>query len=416
MEKTSQESYQERMKRVQDVIQLKVPDRVPFLPFFTFFPTNYAGINCQEAMYDYDKLGMAWKKVMIDFEPDMYNNPYALVALGPLLDLLDYKQLKWPGRGVSSNQTYQFVEGEYMKPEEYDAFLNDPTDFALRTFFPRIFGVLGPFQNLPLIPSLYYFRLLTGTAALAKLEVISAIESLLKAGQEAMKMLSKSRAFIQEMEAMGFPCQYGSGAYAPYDFIGDFYRGTEGVMLDMYRRPDKLLASMEKISPYMIQGAVKASKSTGNPIIFMPMHKGLDGFMSLAQFNTFFWPPLKKIILALIGEGLIPLVLWEGDCKSRLEVIRDIPRGKAIYWFERTDIFRAKEVLGDTVCIRGNVPASLLCTGSPQEVKDYCKKLIDRVGKGGGFILDGAIGIPDEAKPENFKAMADIVKEYGVYR
>ena len=415
MEKTPQALYQERMKRVQDAVQLKVPDRVPFLPFFTFFPTNYAGINCQEAMYDYDKLGMAWKKMMIDFEPDMYNNPYALVALGPLLDLLDYKQLKWPGRGVSSNQTYQFVEGEYMKPEEYDAFLSDPTDFALRTFFPRISGALGSFQHLPYIPSLYYLRLLTGTAVLAMPEVVSALESLLKAGKEALKMLSKSRAFIQEMEAMGFPSQYGSGAYAPYDYIGDFYRGTEGVMLDMYRRPDKLLASMEKISPYIIQGAIKASKTTGNPIVFMPMHKGLDGFMSLAQFNTFFWPSLKRVILALIDGGLIPLVLWEGDCKSRLEVIRDIPKGKAIYWFERTDIFRAKEILGDTVCIRGNVPASLLCTGSPHEVKDYCKKLIDRVGKGGGFIMDGAIGIPDEAKPENLKAMADTTKEYGVY-
>jgi hypothetical protein len=416
MEKTPQELYQERMKRVRDAIQLKVPDRVPFLPFFTFFPTNYNGINCQEAMYDYDKLGMAWKKMMIDFEPDMYNNPFALIAFGPLLDTLDYKQLKWPGRGVSSNQTYQFVEGEYMKPEEYDAFLNDPTDFALRIFFPRIFGALGPFQNLPSIPSLYYFRLLTSTAVLGIPEVASAIGSLLQAGAEALKMLSKSRTFTQEMEAMGFPCQYGSGAYAPYDFIGDFYRGTEGVMLDMYRRPDKLLAAMEKISTYIIQSAIKASRTTGNSVVFMPMHKGLDGFMSLAQFKTFFWPPLKKVILALIDEELIPLVLWEGDCKSRLEVIRDIPRGKAIYWFERTDIFRAKEVLGDTVCIRGNVPASLLCTGSQEEVKEYCKKLIERVGKGGGFIMDGAIGIPDEAKPANFRAMADVTKEYGVYR
>ena len=152
MEKTPQALYQERMKRVQDAIQLKVPDRVPFLPFFTFFPTNYAGINCQEAMYDYDKLGMAWKKMMINFEPDMYNNPYALVALGPLLDLLDYKQLKWPGRGVSSNQTYQFVEGEYMKPEEYDAFLSDPTDFAFRTFFPVFPEHWDPFRIYLIFP------------------------------------------------------------------------------------------------------------------------------------------------------------------------------------------------------------------------------------------------------------------------
>ena len=82
---------------------------------------------------------------------------------------------------------------------------------------------------------------------------------------------------------------------------------------------------------------------------------------------------------------------------------------------ERTDIFRAKEVLGDRICIRGNVPATMLCVGSPGEVEDYCKRLIDFVGKGGGFILDGGIGIPDEAKPENVSVMADTTKKYGVY-
>jgi uroporphyrinogen-III decarboxylase len=148
----------------------------------------------------------------------------------------------------------------------------------------------------------------------------------------------------------------------------------------------------------------------------MPMHKGLDGFMSLEQFKTFFWPSLKKVILSLIEENFVPLVLWEGDCTSRLEIIKDIPKGKAIYWFEQTDIFRAKEVLGDHVCIRGNVPATLLCVGKPDDIVVYCKKLIDVVGKGGGFILDGAIGVPDEARVENVRAMANTTREYGVYK
>ena len=167
--------------------------------------------------------------------------------------------------------------------------------------------------------------------------------------------------------------------------------------------------------PFILQGAIATARMTGVPFIFMPLHKGLDGFMSLDQFKTFFWPSLKKVILSLIEEGFIPVVFWEGNCTSRLEIIKDIPKGKAIYWFERTDIFKAKEILGDTVCIRGNVPGTLLCFGSPEDVEAYCKKLIDVVGKGGGFILDGAIGIPDEAKPENVKAMADTTKEYGVY-
>ena len=99
-------------------------------------------------------------------------------------------------------------------------------------------------------------------------------------------------------------------------------------------------------------------------------------------------------------------MLWEGDCTTRLEIIGDIPEGKAVYWFEATDLVHAKDVLGDTICLRGNVPGSLLNTGSEQDVDEYCRNLVEKVGKGGGFIMDGAASIPDEAKNENVIAMA----------
>jgi uroporphyrinogen-III decarboxylase len=147
----------------------------------------------------------------------------------------------------------------------------------------------------------------------------------------------------------------------------------------------------------------------------MPLHKGLDGFMSEEQFKTFYWPTLREMMITFINEGLVPCPLWEGKCDSRLEIIKDIPPGKAIYHFEQTDLFKAKEVLGNTVCIRGGVPTSILCTGTPEDVKTHCKKIIDGVGKGGGFIMDGPIGIPDETRPENMKAFEEATKEYGVY-
>ena len=415
MAKTPEALYEERTQRVLDAVKLKVPDRVPFTTFMNFFHAKYAGISCEEAMYDYDKLAMACKKTIMDFEPDMYNNMFALVGLGPMLETLDCKFLTWPGGGLSPHQSYQFVEKEYVKAEEYDDFLFDPTGFMLRQYLPRAYGALEPLQQLPPLPAIYYTRFLTGTAAFASPEVSGALDAIVKAGTEAREMLAEAKAFTEEMTALGFPSQIGGVAYAPFDYIGDFLRGTRGIMLDMYRVPDKLLQSMEKLIPFILGSAFAGTRMTGVPCVFIPLHKGLDGFMSLDQFKTFFWPTLRKVILSLIDEGLIPLVLWEGDCTSRLEVIRDIPRGKAIYWFERTDIFKAKQILGDTVCIRGNVPASILCIGSPEEVKEYCKKLIDVVGKGGGFILDGAVGIPDEAKPENVKAMADTTREYGVY-
>ena len=136
--------------------------------------------------------------------------------------------------------------------------------------------------------------------------------------------------------------------------------------------------------------------------------------MSMDQFKKFFWPTLRELMVALIHEGLTPCPLWEGNCTSRLEVIKDIPAGKACYAFEATDLVKAKEILGDTVCIRGNVPLSILATGTPDDVRTCCKKLIDTVGQGGGYIMDASTGL-DDARPENVRAMFDFTREYGVY-
>ena len=137
--------------------------------------------------------------------------------------------------------------------------------------------------------------------------------------------------------------------------------------------------------------------------------------MSLEQFKTFYWPFLRREMMGQIEAGVVPCVFWEGDCTSWLETIADIPKGKAIYWFEQTDLFRAKEVLGDVVCLMGGVTPSLLNLGTPKDVAEHCKRLIHELGKGGGYILagGGGGGIPDEARPENVKAMFRAARDYG---
>lgn len=414
----SEEAYKKRTRRIADAIQLKVPDRVPLAPHVTFFSANYAGMTAEEVMYDYDKAYAAYRKTALDFQWDVAP-PFAVTFSGPFLEALDYKQLKWPGHGVPSNRTYQFVEGEYMKADEYDAFLDNPSDFIIRTYLPRTCGSLEGLGMLPPITMTipYYLGLFVMFGVASALGTARALESLIKAMSEFTQFTNSMNAFTQEMQEMGFPVIFGGGmSHAPFDTIGDSLRGTHGIMLDMYRQPEKLQATMDRILPDAIQMGALSAMVSSCPIVFIPLHKGAMGFMSLDQFKTFYWPTLHKLILGLIDFGLVPMVLVEADYTDRLEIIKDIPAGKAIYWFERTDIFKAKEILGDRVCIKGNIPSSLLCTGTPNAVKEYCKKLVDVVGKGGGLIIDGDIGIPDEAKTENVRAMTDFVREYGVYR
>jgi uroporphyrinogen-III decarboxylase len=239
------------------------------------------------------------------------------------------------------------------------------------------------------------------------------MESLINTGVVVQRKFERAAKFEEKLTELGFPTISGSSAEAPFDYISDFFRGTKGTMLDMFRVPDKLMAMMEKIFTIMLRKGKKA-KQVGRPGVFIPLHKGLDGFMSLDQFKTFYWPTLKRLMEGLIEVDLIPMVFWEGDCESRLEIIGDIPPGKAVYRFEKTDLFKAKEIIGDVVCLQGNVPLSMLVAGTPDDVGAYCKKLIDVVGKGGGFIMSPSTGLED-ARPENVKAMFDVTKAYGVY-
>ena len=93
----------------------------------------------------------------------------------------------------------------------------------------------------------------------------------------------------------------------------------------------------------------------------------------------------------------------------------DLPKGKILGFFDSTDIYKAKEIIGKTMCMSGFMPLSLLQTGTPEKVKDYAKKLIDVVGKDGGFIM-GPKSAMDEANPELVKVWFDFTKDYGVYR
>lgn len=416
MMKTPDELYRERLNRVEDAIQLKVPDRVPFFPRLGFFPARYAGLPAEEAVYRSDKWLAANKKVILELEPDIYSvspNP------GRSWEAMDCKQMQWPGHGGPADSPYQFVAGEYMKANEYDAFFDDPSDFLVRTYLPRVFGTLEPLRKLPSLQTLFMYGYSGArtSAVFAAPEMVQAFGSVYQAGIEAMKYNAEIAALQNDLKDLGFPKAFaGPNMFAPFDIVADMLRGMQGTMLDMYREPDRLLTMMDRIFPAQLRDVTAKTKKTGGiSAIYIPLHFGADGFMSAKQFETFYWPGLKKLILGLIDAGLTPCPFLEGDFLSRLPYFTDLPKGKAVLYFDSTDLVKAKEIVGGTACIAGNMPLSLLQSGTPDQIREYSKRLIDIVGKGGGFIMTSRGGM-DDANPELVKVWAEFTKEYGVYR
>lgn len=405
--------HDQRLQRILDCVALKQPERMPVAFYATFWLAKYGGISCKQLMYDYEKHREISERAVLEFDPDATAPLVMISGMGRSLEALGFKQLQWPGHGVRDDQPFQYLDREYMTADEYDDFIFDPTGFYLQKYLPRVAQAFEGFDQLPVFPGLHYFRLVNGIRPFAKPAVRESFEKIVRAAEESERFFQHHLAFTERMASLGYPLMNGVNAVSPYDFIADYFRGATGMMKDLYRKKDKLLELLDKAAVFLTRQTIATAQASGHPIVMIPIHWAPDAFMSPKQFETFWWPPFRKMMLGLIDAGLIPMPLWEADCTKRLETIADVPAGKCIYWFERTDLVTAHRVLGDKVALRGNLGASLMTTGQPQEVDAAVKHLVDKVWKAGGnLILDCAFGIPDETPVENVRAMFAAARRY----
>jgi uroporphyrinogen-III decarboxylase len=415
--KTPEQLYQEREKRLYDAVQLKVPDRVPVIFGGTFFACKYAGLPYSAAYYDPVAWKRAYKKMMMDLEPDAYGS--AAAESGLALEALDTNYTRWPGYNLPPNVAFQIIEHEYMKEDEYDLFLSDPSDFIVRYLLPRVFGVMQPLTKLP--PLMRMGTNLTFMSTVfASPEFEKLAKAMKKAGEEQIKWQEEMGEFNAEMATLGLPQALLSrgGVQPPFSGFTNTFRTWRGIVNDMFRQPEKLKAALEKLLEYNIARAAPAVRTPGRPTLGNSgePHRVSDEFMSPKQFETFVWPYWKRAIEKTFELGYdIVEMFFEGRRDKQLEYFTQFPKKSLFIRFAETDIFRAKEILGDRACIMGNVPIKLLQVGSPQDVEEYCKKLIKVCGKDGGFILRCSTDYTQEAKPENVRAMIGSVEKYGRY-
>ena len=132
--KSNEQLLAERGKRLQDAMELKQPDRIPISAPASYLLSEYGGITHREQQDNVDLAQELLEKFALEFEPDtimgLFNSPRPSAALGD-------RMTKWPGYGLPDSGSFQFDEHEFMKGEDYDAFLRDPSDWAIRTYLPR---------------------------------------------------------------------------------------------------------------------------------------------------------------------------------------------------------------------------------------------------------------------------------------
>jgi uroporphyrinogen-III decarboxylase len=316
-----------------------------------------------------------------------------------LTQAIGLKYYAVPGIDISPDTGFQYLEPPedraFMKPDEYDQLIEDPTGFLFNVWLPRVSSDVSAMGQ----PTSYRNNL-----------------SFLKGG---MAMLSYFNGFGKQIELLrtqsGTVSAIAGILKAPFDIIADKLRGYLGLLTDLFERPAKVLAACEAMMPHLLHVALSGADPDKNVPIGFWMHRGCVPFVSHEHFNKFYWPTLKPIIEEIWARGHQVLFYAEGNWNAHLKFFAELPEKSIVYHVDQADIFEVHRVLGDKFCVSGGIPNFLLSYGTPQEVRDYCKKVIDGVARDGGYIMDASAIMQDDTKVENVRAMTDFTREYGVY-
>jgi len=388
------ELFEARKRRVMDAIGFKhEPDRVPVIGGgVNFFPAKYAGITVADFMYDPQRMRQAYFKMEEDFPLDT-TFPSFLLSIGRVATAAGLNLLKIPGRDIDVNSSYQYNEVDRLKDDEWDQLIQGGITFVVDTIAPRMVDLLG-------------------THGVARLAGETRVML------ELMRLVSNSLGIMNEMEARGMYNFLGSFAFPPFDVMSLMFRTLSSLTRDLMHKQTRedIVEICERMNPWLIQLYMTLARLTGLPGVFFPSERAFS--LSPRQFEQFYWPTLKQMILAFVKEGLIPFLEWESDVTHLVHFLKELPRSVArrcVFNCDTSDIFEVHKILDGHMAITGNIPLSTMCVGTPRDVEKYCTRLFEVLKPGGGYLLCPALGIPDEAKPENVHAMIKFAKKNGNY-
>ena len=404
-------NYRERITRARKAYDIEPADRI--IADLGMGVREYAlrrkGLDGKDIMYHPQKLHDPLMEFHNEFQPDLAVSPWAYT--GPVMDMLGLETYVWGGQKLPDDQSVQFIEGEYMTGDEYEEFIADPSGFFLRKYIPRMFSNLGGLATLPNFPQITEIvDAVTLSEPFGRPPLQEALNTLMEAGNAAVARLAIARKTRAMVAASGFPSGPG-GAFckAPFDFLGDSLRGTKGILTDLYRRPDEVISACEAYVSVVVNSVIQSCDMMGWSGVLFPLHKGADAFMSQQQFERFYWPTFKAVMMAFYEEGLTNALFVEGTYDSRLETIAEMPEKSCYWFFDQTDMRRVKETLGGRFTIGGNVPASLMSVGSTEDLRAYCDDLVDLFEDTPGYIMTFGAGF-ETTTDEKVRAFRDSVR------
>ncbi len=362
-------------ERLRKTIRFEHTDKILSGPAIMQFAATYAGISQKEFIDDQEKADAAYEKTFVDMGGWDIGRP--IMARGPGGGGGFAMTTARPGRELAESSVVQFVEHELMTPQDYDFVI----DNGYNALVKRLSDRLNP--NPP--------------------EDRRTPQEKQQAEERDAKRVSEQKA---KWGAKGVvPLMAGLGAIPPFD-IFSIHRSVSKFPLDVRRMPEKVKAATKACMPDIIANAKKSVEGSGINRVGTASSRSSNTFISNKQFEEFVLPTWLEFVWAMADEGYDIVFHCDCDWTRFLPYFKEFPAKRCVLQLDgATDIFKAKEILDGHMALHGDVPAPLLTLGTPEQVFEYCRKLIEVVGDGGGFILSSGCSTPDNSKVENVREM-----------
>ncbi len=363
--------YQERLNRTLAAVALEPVDRVPFSYLGTAVNAQFTGTSLAEYCANME-LNCTTNLKGIEMVGEV-DSTQATIFLPNLLATCWLTEVVIPGQGGPDNELWQMHEKELVTQEDYDKILEGG-------FAPWYGNLLAEKLGDPMAHAGQYFSYMG--------------ESIGRFAQASIPSINTGNFYS--------PFEMFCGGRSLMSFF------TE----DLMEIPDKVDAVFKEAHEFNMQNFESQLKNpAGKPLgVWVGGWRGTPEMLSPEMFERFSWKYMREIIELVIDNGVIPILHLDANWDRGLKYFLDLPKGKCIMALDgKTNIFEAKKVLGDHMCLMGDVPSQMTAFAKPEDVTAYCKKLIREVGPK-GFILCSGCDIPYNAKLENVQAMAASVQ------
>lgn len=397
--KEKERLYNERKARYLCAMDRGTPDRIPIRFLMQEAVAKIAGYTTQEVSCDYNLAFLATRLAgeKLGCDSVMLN---AIWSTYPVGKAANWKYLHIPGVDVNMNSVLQFSEPHteedaFLREEEYEEFIDDPTAFLANKWFSRATDRVA--QKGQPVTFDHNTTLMAGAMAYA---------NYMNAFGPAADRLKYESALVGANAGM---------IKAPFDILCDKFRGFVGTAIDTIEDPKTVLRACEALMPHIVANALSGADPNREVPITIWAHRGCVPFISPDTFNNIVWPTLKPVFEEIISKGYQILFYGEGNWEAHYDALLELPEGSIIYHLDKGDPALAARKLKDRFAISGGLRYDVLSRGTPDEVRSHLKDLFKIMKPGGGYILDATALMLSDIGEENLRAAIDYTLEHGVY-